>query len=33
VFLKEVPIRGLTPREQQETRDAEAREEAPAFGA
>jgi EmrB/QacA subfamily drug resistance transporter len=33
VFLKEVPIRGHTPREQQETRDAEAREEAPAFGA
>jgi len=33
VFLKEVPIRGRTPREQQETRDAEAREEMPAFGA
>jgi EmrB/QacA subfamily drug resistance transporter len=33
VFLKEVPIRGHTPREQQETRDAEAREEAPAYGA
>src|SRR6266850_82225 len=32
VFLKEVPIRGHTPREQQEVRDAEAREEAPAFG-
>jgi EmrB/QacA subfamily drug resistance transporter len=33
VFLREVPIRGHTPREQQEVRDAEAREEAPAFGA
>jgi len=33
VFLREVPIRGQTPREQQEVRDAEAREEAPAFGA
>ncbi len=33
VFLKEVPIRGRTPREQQETRDAEAREEVPAFSA
>src|SRR6266850_1230131 len=33
VFLKEVPIRGNTPREQLEVRDAEAREEAPAFGA
>jgi hypothetical protein len=33
VFLKEVPIRGHTPREQQETRDAEAREEVPAYGA
>jgi EmrB/QacA subfamily drug resistance transporter len=33
VFLKEVPIRGHTPREQREVRDAEAREEAPAFGA
>jgi EmrB/QacA subfamily drug resistance transporter len=32
VFLKEVPIRGRTPREQQETRDAEMREEVPAFG-
>jgi EmrB/QacA subfamily drug resistance transporter len=33
VFLKEVPIRGHTPREQQDVREAEAREEVPAFGA
>ena len=32
VFLKEVPIRGHTPREQQDIREAEMREEVPAFG-
>jgi len=32
VFLKDVPLRGHTPREVQEIRDAEAREEVPAFG-
>jgi EmrB/QacA subfamily drug resistance transporter len=32
LFLKEVPIRAHTPREQQQMRDAEAREEVPAFG-
>ena len=33
VFLKEVPIRGHTPREQQDIREAEMREEVPAYGA
>lgn len=32
VFLKEVPIRGHTPREVQEIREAELRDEVPAFG-
>lgn len=32
VFLDDVPLRGHTPREVQEIRDAEAREEVPAFG-
>ncbi|HEY6958483.1 MAG TPA: MDR family MFS transporter [Candidatus Limnocylindria bacterium] len=32
VFLKDVPLRGHSPREVQEIRDAEAREEVPAFG-
>ncbi len=33
VFLKDVPLRGHTQREVQQVRDAEAREEVPAFGA
>jgi hypothetical protein len=32
LFLKEVPLRGHTTREVREVRDAEAREEVPAFG-
>lgn len=32
VFLKDVPLRGHSPREVREVRDAEAREEVPAFG-
>ena len=32
LFLKEAPLRARGPREVQQVRDAEAREEAPSFG-